>query len=141
MFFMKKILTLLTVCCIYTLASQAQTKITADEAYKHMGETVTICDKIYGMEFIDNKKIKSAISVGNQAHSHKLSILLNYDAVQKLTAGGRNSIINKSVCVTGKVVESKGQAEIVINKPEEIYLVKEIGGTVDIKPNDFMKFD
>ncbi len=137
---MKKILALVSLASIYAITTQGQTKIQVEDAYKHMGETVTICDKIYGFELLDNKT-KTAIQVGSAVPKHKLSILLTYEALQKLTDKGKSGLINKSVCVTGKVINYKGEPEIVINKPEEIFIVKEGGGSFDFKPNDFMNFE
>jgi len=138
---MKKTFTLLVIASVITIASKGQTKILVEDAYKHVGETVTICDKIYSIELPQNVKNQPALNVGKAVPKRKVSVFLTYEALQKLTDKGKTQIINKSVCVTGKVVEHKGQPEIVVNNGEDIYIIKDAGGVTEIKPNDFMKFE
>ena len=52
---MKKLLLSLMIVCASAISVSAQ-QLTPDEAAKHIGETVTICGKIYGGKC---KKIKS----------------------------------------------------------------------------------
>ncbi len=123
-----------------TLISFGQRKISADEACRHYGETVTICDKIYGIEFSESSKSFTAIKVGDGAKKSKMFVFLTPELLQKLTDNGKTSLVNKSVCVTGKIRTLKGLPKIVVNKADEIYLLSESGGS-EIRPNDFMRFE
>jgi hypothetical protein len=138
---MKKIFALFPIAILFTILSFGQTKINAEEASKHYGETVTICDRIYGVELVENARAHPAIKVGNAARKSRLSVLLSVESLQKLTEQGKNSIINKNVCITGKVIQNHGVPEILVSRPDEIFLIREGGGSSDIMPNDFMKFE
>lgn len=123
-----------------TYFSFGQKKISAEEAARHYGETVTICDKIYGIEFSESTKTLTALRVGNLAKKSTIFVFLTPEMLQKLTDNGKTSISNKSVCVTGKVKSINGLPEIVVNKPEEIFILNTFGNP-EIRPNDFMRFD
>ena len=138
--FMAKTIILFSALFFVTYISFGQKKMNADEASKHYGETVTICDKIYGIEFSESTKSFTAIKVGDVSKKSKMFVFLTPEMLQKLTDNGKTSITNKSVCVTGKVRFLKGMPEIVVNNPNEIYLINE-GGGMEIRPNDFMRFE
>lgn len=138
---MNKAITLIIIASLFTILSFGQKRISADEAYKHYGETVTICDRIYGIEMLDNVKFPQAIKVGNSNKKNILSIILTVESIQKLTEKGKKSLLNKDVCVTGKVMQHRGIPEIIIDRTKEIFLLKETGGASEIKPNDFLRFD
>lgn len=137
---MAKTIILFTVLFFVTYISFGQKKINADEAAKHYGEIVTICDKIYGIEFSESSKTFTAIKVGDVSKKSKMFVFLTPEMLLKLTDNGKTSITNKSVCVTGKVRFLKGLPEIVVNKTDEIYLIND-GGGMEIRPNDFMRFE
>ena len=111
-----------------------------EEASKHYGETVTICDKIYGIESSESSKFFTAIKVGDATKKSKMFIFLTPELLQKLTDNGKTSISNKSICVTGRIKWLKGFPEIIVSKQDEIYILSENGGGY-IRPNDFMRFE
>lgn len=137
---MAKNIILFALLFFVTLISFGQRKISADEASRHYGETVTICDKIYGIEFSESSKSFTAIKVGDVSKKSKMFVFLTPELLQKLTDNGKTSLVNKSVCVTGKIRTLKGLPEIIVNKADEIYLLSEGGGS-EIRPNDFMRFE
>lgn len=137
---MAKTLILFSLLFSVTLLSFGQKKMSADEAFKHQGETVTICDKIYGIEFSESSKSFTAIKVGDVAKKSKMFVFLTPELLQKLTDNGKTSLVNKSLCVTGKIRSLKGLPEIIVNKADQIYLLSEGGGS-EIRPNDFMRFE
>ena len=136
---MAKTFTLFAILFFITVLSFGQKKIAADQAADHYGETVTICDKIYGIDFSESSKSFTAVKVGDDTRKKKMFVFLTPEILQKLTDNGRYSIVNKSVCLIGKVRRLNGFPEIVVNKSEEIFLPGEGGG--EIKPNDFMRFE
>lgn len=101
---------------IATQIAFAQTKISIDSISAHMGEQVQICSKIYGINA--NDKI-FFINLGAAYPNARLTVLIfaknmaNFkDTLQTLG--------NKQICVTGKLVDYKGKPEIVLIKPEDI---------------------
>ena len=137
---MAKTFALLATLFFVTYISFGQKNISAEDASKHYGERVTICDKIYGIEFSESSKSFTAIKVGDIARKSKMFVFLTPEMLKKITDNGKMSIINKSICVTGKVHSLKGLPEIIVNKDEEIYLLGEGGGS-EIRLKDFMRFE
>ncbi len=137
---MIKILPLFFILFFVTLISFGQRSITAEDAVNHYGETVTICDKIYGIDFAESSKAFTAVKVGDSKKKVNLFVFLTPEILQKLTDNGKTSLVKRSVCVTGKIRRINGLPEIVVNNSKEIYLLTDGGGS-EIRPNDFMRFE
>ena len=137
---MTKIITLFSILFFVTFITFGQRSITAEEAINHYGETVTICDKIYGIDFAESSKNFTAVKIGDSKKKVNLFVFLTPEILQKLTDNGKTSLIKKSVCVTGKIRLINGLPEIVVNNSKQIYLLIDGGGSF-MRPNDFMRFD
>jgi hypothetical protein len=139
---MKKILTLLVASAALALSSQAQTKISIDEASKHIGEVVTICDKVYSSRFLENAATQpTLLNLGGAFPNHKLTILINAKDRKNFAGKPEETYANKTVCVTGKLVDYKGKPEIVVTKDSELIITNSDGGGGEIRPNDMSNFN
>ncbi len=84
--------------------------IKAEDAARHVGETVKICSKVYG-----TKDFGSMVLVNmGQAYPNQLFTIVLKGAVKKLDLDG------KFICVKGKVVDYKGKPEIVVTDVRQI---------------------
>ena len=139
---MKKLATLVTVVCLYHFTATGQTKIPIEEAGKHIGETVTICSKVYGGRYFDNSTSKrTLLNLGAAYPNHKLTLLITSDDRKNFTGKPEDDYIGKNVCVTGKVIDFNGKPEIVVTKPREIQLTDGGGDVPEIRTKDFFWFD
>lgn len=139
---MKKIFTLLTAGLLYTFYTTAQTKVPIEEASKHIGETVTICDKVYGAKFLETSKTQPTfLDLGGNVPNQKLTIVISFDDRKNFTGKPEETFVGKNVCVTGKLVDYKGKPEIIVTRPEDITAHDDGGGGgPEIRTKDFMPF-
>jgi hypothetical protein len=115
--------------------ASAQTQIPIDEAAKHIGETITVCDKVYGGKFIEGSKTKpTVLNLGGSYPNHKLTILVNSELRKALGGKPEETYLNKNVCVTGQVVDSRGKPEIIVAKTEDIKIDETRQGIEKVEP-------
>ena len=138
---MKKLLTLTIIALPFCFTVTAQNKIPIEDADKHIGETVTICSKVFGGRFIENSAAKpTLLNLGAAFPNHKLTIAINNEDRKNFTGKPEDDYTGKNVCVTGKVIEFKGKPEIVVTRPQEIQI--DGGGALpEIRTKDFFWFE
>ncbi len=120
---MLKVFSLILPSFFISLYLSAQTKIAVEEVSKHVGETVTVCDKVYETEFMEKSKQKTTfLKMGGVYPMHKLDIVINFKDRKNFGDKPEAYYLEKDVCITGKVVEFKGKPQIIISKPAEIQL-------------------
>lgn len=108
-----------------SLYISAQNNVPIDEVSKHIGETVTICDKIYEGKFIENSKTQPTFLKMGDISKHRITILINFDDRKNFTDKPEIYYPEKDVCITGRVMEVKGKPQIIIRKPTEIQIGSE----------------
>jgi micrococcal nuclease len=101
----------------------AQTTIAVKDASKHIGETVTICDKIYGGKFLSGAGL-TLIDMGGAHPNEVLTLLIKGDDRKKFKDAPEETFKDKAVCVTGTLVDYKGKPEIIITDPAQIKLAE-----------------
>jgi DNA/RNA endonuclease YhcR with UshA esterase domain len=101
----------------------AQTAIAAKDAAKHIGEEVTITDKIYGGKFLEGPGI-TLLDVGGAHPNEVLVLLIKGDDRKKFTGSPEDIFKSKQVTVTGKVIDYKGKPEIVITEASQIKITE-----------------
>jgi hypothetical protein len=97
----------------------AQTTIAIKDAAKHIGESVTICDKIYGGKFLNGANL-TLIDMGGSHPNEVVTLLIKGDDRKKFKDAPEEAFKNKAVCVTGTLVDYKGKPEIIITDPAQI---------------------
>lgn len=141
---MRKISTFIIAGSFYAFSATAQTKIPVEEASKHIGQTVTICDKIAGGKFLENAKTRPTLLTmgGGVAANSRLTIVINPEDRKNFPGHPEETFSGKLACVTGKLVDYKGKPEIIVTKPEEIQTLNEGGsGNPEIRTKDFIWFE
>jgi len=115
---MKKLICLFLLLKMSCLAF-GQTKISAGEAAKHIGETVTICDKVYSTKLINGSNM-TLLNLGGFYPNQLLTVMIKGQDRGKFKDAPENFFKGKKVCVTGKVVDYKGKPEIVVSEQSAI---------------------
>lgn len=120
---MLKVFSLILPSFFISLYISAQTKIPVEEASKHVGETVTVCEKVYETEFMEKSKQKlTFLKMGGVYPMHKIDIVINFEDRKNFGDKPEAYYLDKDVCITGKVVELKGKPQIIISKPADIQI-------------------
>ena len=108
-----------------SISVSAQTKITPDEAAKHIGDSVTVCGKIFGGKYFDRGENKiTLLNMGAAYPQSPLTIVIEADSRKNFNNKPEEFYAEKEVCITGIVKEFKGKPQIIITKETEITVQK-----------------
>ncbi len=121
---MYKIIVAIAVLLTSSFSLSAQ-GITPDEAAKHIGDTVTVCGKIFGGKYFDksDKKI-TLLNMGAAYPKSPLTIVIDEDSRKNFSTAPEEFYNGKEVCIKGLVKEYKGKPQIFITKEEEVVMKK-----------------
>jgi len=103
----------------------AANPIPADQAKEHIGETNTVCGLVASARYLDTSKAKPTVL--NFVHpypDHLFSVMIPDSARPKFKDPPEVAFTNKTVCVTGAIIDYRGKPEIVVDDPSQI-VVKE----------------
>jgi hypothetical protein len=111
---MKKITLAFAILCL-TVAVNAQQSIKMEDLGKHIGDSVTVCTKIYGGIFLDHSKgTPTLLNAGGAYPNAPLTIVIWPDARAQYKEAPETFFKDKEVCITGKVILYKDKPEIVV---------------------------
>jgi len=113
---MKKIITIVIACFIGTVAF-CQSKISIDSVSAHVGDSVTIYSKVYGIKALE--KI-TFINLGAEYPNSPLTVVILEENQSKFPQTIETMYDNKNICVSGKIKEYKGRYEIEVYNPAQI---------------------
>lgn len=116
---MKRSLILITFITLIAGIASAQTKIPAKEAAKHIGETVMVCDKVYGTKFFDNSGM-TLLDLGGNHPNQYLTVMINKEDHGKFKDKPEDYFKGANVCVTGKIIDYHGKPEIIVTDPKDL---------------------
>ncbi len=121
---MKKLLLFLSVSFLFASA-EAQTVVSIDSLANHIGETVTVCDKVYGTRFFESSKRKPTfLNMGASYPNSPLTIVIFEEDRPKFKRVPEILYDRKNVCVTGKLETYKKITEIIVTSPDQIVIQK-----------------
>lgn len=120
---MKKIFTLIAFVGFVHLGF-AQT-YTPEEAAKHVGETITVCGKVFGGRFFEtSNNCPTLLNMGAAYPSSPITIMLTLEVRNKLGYVPEQQLKEKNICVTGKVELYKDKPEIKVTEVTQIEVSK-----------------
>jgi micrococcal nuclease len=95
----------------------AQSIVSAKHAAKHVGQKVTICDKVYST---DSNGGATLLYLGGDHPGQSLTIVVKGTDLPKFKEHFLTDLKGKDICVTGVVILTKGKPEIVVSSPKQI---------------------
>ena len=113
---MKKIITV-AIACFISMTAFCQRMISVDSASTHVGDSVTVCSKVYGVKSLE--KI-TFINLGAAYPNSPLTIVIRAEDKGNFPKPAETIYENKNVCVTGTIKEYKGRYEIDVTGPAAI---------------------
>ncbi|MEO5947028.1 MAG: hypothetical protein ABIP79_09440 [Chitinophagaceae bacterium] len=106
---------LIVIALLWTAIGQAQQEIKMEDLSKHIGDSVTVCTKIYGGIFLDRSKdTPTLLNAGANYPNSPLTIVIRAEARKKFKEAPEVFYKDKNVCITGKVILFKEKPEIVV---------------------------
>ena len=114
---MKKLFIVLLLSCS-GISVFSQIKITAQEASKHIGDSVLIFDKVYGGKLLTNGT--TLLNVGNDFPNHLLVVMIKSDDRARFNFKPEEQFKGKQVIISGKLIDYNGKPEIIVTAPEQI---------------------
>ena len=112
------IVTLFLASCL-----QAQTETKIEELNRHVGDSVTVCTRIYGGIYLDRSKdTPTLLNAGGSYPNAPLTILIWADARAKFIQPPEVYYKDKNVCISGKIILYKEKPEIIVYDEKQIVI-------------------
>jgi DNA/RNA endonuclease YhcR with UshA esterase domain len=112
------VITTLSILFFCSIAS-AQIKIGAKDAAKHIGDTVTISDKIYSTKLIENTGMV-LLDMGGSHPEQLLTIVIKGEDRSKFDSKPEEYYKGRNVKVTGVIINYNGKPEIIVSSPADL---------------------
>lgn len=120
---MKKILFPLLLVLVASFAVSAQSRITLEEVKQHMGDSVTVCGKVFGTRFLEYANGQPTLMNMGGFYPNELITVVIYGADRKkFKVKPEEFFLSKNICVTGRIAAFKGKSQMVVTMPEQVLL-------------------
>lgn len=95
------------------ISVSAQKEITIGELNQHVGDSVTVCTKIYGGIFLDRSKDSlTLLNAGGNYPNAPLTLVVRINARKTFKEAPEVFYKDKDVCVAGKIVLYRDKPQI-----------------------------
>ncbi len=106
-------------------SSKQNNSISADNAYKYIGEIKTVCGKVESAFYSYRSNGKPTFLNIDEAYpNNEFMIVIWDDDRYKFNPKPEKKYLKEKICVTGKIIMYKGTAEIVVINPNQIEIIK-----------------
>jgi micrococcal nuclease len=110
----------LLVVLLLSTSAVAQKKLAPSEAKEHIGETATVCGVVASSRYAPSTKGQPTFLNLDKAYPSQVFTVLIWGENRGKFGAPESEYNGKRVCVTGKITEYRGVAEIVANEPGQI---------------------
>lgn len=98
-------------------------KITDAEAKDHIGEMALVCGKVFTTKFFDGKgKKPTFLNLGASYPNQSLTIVIFEKDRPNFDYEPDKFLLDKNICVTGRIKLYNGKVEVIANKPEQLLI-------------------
>lgn len=105
------------------LLSYSQNTIKLEDVAKHVGDSVKICGKVYGIRFVSTVQNEPTfINLGANFPNQLLTIVIWSDVRKTFTRMPEELFKDKEVCVTGKIELYKERPQVVVRDKGQLVL-------------------
>lgn len=101
-----------------------QKKINLEEISENINKKVMICDKIYGSHVVKSNGM-TLLNVGNTYPNNLLTLAIFEKDLKNFSYNPSDSLTDRSVCVTGKLILYKGKPEIILKSEKDLEIINE----------------
>jgi hypothetical protein len=105
------------------ISASAQKEISMDSLSQHIGDSITVCTKIYGGIYLDKSKDSiTLLNAGAAYPNAPLTILIKIDARKEFKEYAEVFFKDKEVCISGKIILYKEKPEIIVYDEKQMVL-------------------
>jgi micrococcal nuclease len=101
-------------------AGNAETKITASEAIRHVGERATVCGVVASARFAEHTRGRPTFLDLDKGYPEQVFTILIWGENRGKFGAPEQELRNKRICVSGRVQEYRGKPEIIASDPSQI---------------------
>ena len=121
---MKKVYILIS-AIVFSQFSFAQASITPEEAAKHVGETVTVCGKVFGGRFFEtSKNSPTLLNMGAAYPASPFTVMIPGELRAKMGYAPEAELKEKNICVKGEIILYKEKPEIILKDVSDLEIKK-----------------
>ncbi len=99
-------------------------RLAATEAKDHIGEQATVCGKVASTRYAATTRDKPTFLNLDKPYPSQIFTILIWGESREKFGTPEEKYRDKQVCVTGKIIEYKGEPEIVVSEPQSIAVQK-----------------
>jgi DNA/RNA endonuclease YhcR with UshA esterase domain len=116
-----KITYLLLICLFTSHISHAQKQISLADASKNIGDSVSVCGKVYTTRYFESSQDAPTLLNVGAAYPNQILTVVIYGEARKLFKEAPEVFFkDKNICVTGKVSLYKDKPQIIIYRPDQL---------------------
>ena len=114
---------------VLSFSASAQKEIRIEEVKDHIGDSVQLRSKVFGVKFFsDSKDPVTLINIGAAYPNQMLTVVVRKDVRGKMSPEPtEKNIIGKEVILNGKLELFKGKPQLVIIDPSQFQVVGKDG--------------
>jgi hypothetical protein len=94
-------------------------------AAAHIGEQATVCGEVTGAKFSDHRKRKPTFIDFGPPHPNQFFTALIWGEHRDKFDYLPESLLGKTICVSGTITEHKGKPEIKVSEPSQVRIMSE----------------
>jgi hypothetical protein len=107
------------IAAVLCISAQAQKEIKIEDIANHVGDSVTVCAKVYGGIYLDRSSL-TLLNVGGAYPNAPLTVVIREEARTKFKESPETFYKDKEVCITGKITLFKEKPQIELYEEKQI---------------------
>ena len=108
------------VVVLWAALGLAQTSISAAEAKNHVGERATVCGEVASVHYAARSRGNPTFINLDKPYPNQIFTVLIWGSDRPKFGDPEEAYRSKHICVTGKITDYKGGAEVVAYEPSQI---------------------
>ena len=113
-------LLLIEILLLVSSRSLAQKSLTAAQAKNHIGEQVTVCGKVVSSRYAESSHGAPTFLNFDQPYPNQVFTMVIWGSDRSKFDEPETKYRGKQTCVTGKISDYKGTAEIIASEPSQV---------------------
>lgn len=117
---MKKIF-FLGVALVLSLLVFSQQKITAEQVKEHIGDSVTVCGKVFTTRYLESaKNTPTFLNIGAAYPDQLLTVVIWGELRNKFAGKPEELFKDQAVCITRRITLYREQPQLVLGRVEDL---------------------